>query len=177
MKPANPKQKCKVRTMLWTKTTSRIIIGTLLGAFTIGISTNQAAALTPLDLIKLPLNAVNGESPKPLPNRNIDVFKENVNGNNLNVCVSPAPCSVPTPPPGVVPSQPIPSPQGSVRQAPTRQSIPPSPQGSVRQAPTRQSISPSPQGSVRQSSTTQPQTKPSQGSPGPVLTIPPIKLF
>jgi len=146
--------------MLWTKTTSRIIIGTLLGASTIGISTNQAAALTPLDLIKLPLNAVNGESPKPLPNRNIDVFKENVNGNNLNVCVSPAPCSVPTPTPGVVPSQPIPSPQGSVRQAPTRQSI-----------------SPSPQGSVRQSSNTQPQTKPSQGSPGPVLTIPPIKLF
>jgi len=160
MKPANPKQKCKVRTMLWTKTTSRIIIGTLLGAFTIGISTNQAAALTPLDLIKLPLNAVNGESPKPLPNRNIDVFKENVNGNNLNVCVSPAPCSVPTPTPGVVPSQPIPSPQGSVRQAPTRQSIPPSPQGSV-----------------RQSSTTRPQMMPSQSSSGPVLTVPPIKLF
>lgn len=158
--------------MLWTKTTSRIIIGTLLGAVTMGITSNQAAALTPLDLIKLPLNAVNGESPKPLPNRNIDVFKENVNGNNLNVCVSPAPCSVPNPTPRVVP------PQRPVRQSPnTQPQRTPSPQGSVRQSSNTQVQTTSPQGLVRQSSTTPPQTKPSQGSPGPVLTVPPIKLF
>lgn len=153
MKPVNPTQNRKVRNMLLTKTTSRIILGTLLGAVTIGLTSNPANALTPLDLIKIPLNAVNGDSQKPLPNRNIDVFKENLNGNNLNICVSPAPCSPPNviPRPRPLPSKPVPPPQ-------VKKPLPP------------QQTTPQPRNS-------QPKAPPRQPSSGPVLSIPPIKLF
>ena len=135
--------------MFWTKTTPQIFLGILLGAIAVGTTPDKAAALTPLDLIKIPLNAVGSGTPKPLPNRNIDVFKENLNGNNLNVCVSP--CGVPNAVPRTLPSRPTPPPQ--VR-------------GPI-----------APQGSVSPSQTAQSQTAAPQRSSGPVLSVPPIKLF
>lgn len=136
--------------MLWTKTTSRIILGTLLGAVAIGMTSNAASALTPVDLMKIPLNAINGGNSRPLPNRDIDVFNENLNSNNLNVCVSPAPCNIPNQIPRLVPSPPVVPPPQVKTPLPPPGTIPPN---------------------------VQPKTSPRQPSSGPVLSIPPIKLF
>ncbi|MGF1479991.1 MAG: hypothetical protein ACFB4I_10935 [Cyanophyceae cyanobacterium] len=136
--------------MFWTNTTPRIVLGILLGSVTVSLAPHPAAALTPLDLIQIPLNAVSGGTPEPLPNRNIDVFKENLNGNQLNLCIAPAPCSTP--------SAPRPSAPRPTGVAPVRGPI----------APPR-AVTPTP-----------PRTVPQTAAPpssGPVLTVPPIKLF
>lgn len=142
--------------MFWTTTKpSQIFVGVLLGALALGTTAEKASAVTPLDLIQIPLNAVGGGSPKPLPNRNIDVFKENMNGNNLNLCVSPGPCQVPGSSPRVPTPRPTSIPQVRGPIAPPRV----------------------PQRVVAPSQAAPRQTAAPQSAPGAVLSIPQIELF
>ena len=88
---------------------TKLLFGTLLGVMALG-STAQQASANPLQAIPMvgELLGVTNNRPVPLPDQ-LDVFTENVNNNNVSVCVlTCTPGSVPGLPTGARPSQPRP---------------------------------------------------------------------
>ncbi|MGD1899463.1 MAG: hypothetical protein ACFB16_21275 [Phormidesmis sp.] len=139
---------------------TRLLLGTLMGLMALG-GTAQKAQANPIQAIPIVGDLLSSTRPAPLPSE-LDFFHDNVQGNNVNLCVLTC---------GPVPTARPPAPQGVPQRIP--QGVPQRiPQGVPRSAP--QGI---PQGvRLPQGAPAANAPRPNGSSPNVTVNVPPINI-
>ena len=139
---------------------TKLLFGTLLGLMALG-GTAQKASANPLQALPIVGDIIGATRPAPPLPSELDFFHDNVQGNNVNLCVltcGPVPSARPPVPQGARPPQGIPQarPQGVPQQA--RPQVQGVPQGAR-----------PPQGAAAA-------PRPSGNSPKVTVNVPPINI-